>query len=150
MSTARIPSPDSDARACAVCGRVLTRTAYGYRHGEQEIVAGTDDHVAVPVRYEDLGENLRGRCDFCSAEQPTHVLWSEEIQTPEFDSNWDADWAACDDCAELIKVDDWRGLFRRARTSFERDFGPLREEVALEIRVLHHRVRKGMIGIARA
>jgi hypothetical protein len=148
---AQIPSPDPLARACAICGRVLSRLGDDdYRHAQQDIAAGMDDHPAVPVPYEEAGEQFRGRCDFCSAEQPTHVLWSEEIETPEFDSVWDAHWSACDDCAELIKVNDWRGLFRRSRTTYEAQFGPLLDDVALEIRVLHYRVRKGMIGLARA
>lgn len=108
-------SNDPEARACAVCARVLDRvvapdrvTTTGYKHSDADL---PEDHPAVPVPY--AAVNLRGRCDFCFVEHPT---WQIPARRFDYDSIPDAgsadNWAACDTCAGYIAADRWTALRR--------------------------------------
>lgn len=126
------------SHVCAVCGRVLERVSgedrdhigwvhpYTMRAGR---IGEGEDHQPVPVLASDLPfPNFK--CDFCYADNPQWVLPANDFVnvdgvrdlsipgTPEVASA--GDWAACDECAELLKIDMWTQLFRRAKASYER------------------------------
>lgn len=120
-----------EVMVCAVCGRPLNTVMsvdtslpdgsgnrlVGWRHGMQELEG--EDHPAIPVRQGQVP--LRGRCDFCNAEDPIVSLPVANFimpgpQEPGGGQPASAgDWAACKDCAVLVARHDWQALIRRVR-----------------------------------
>src|SRR3954449_10941926 len=93
------------AAACAVCGHVLDFvTPQGWAHPAWLV---PEDHLAVAVDPSEIA--VRGKCDFCFADEPQWVLPVASFETPE---GWgsDGDWATCDRCSTFLDLDDWRGL----------------------------------------
>lgn len=144
-----------DARACAVCGRVLERVfdrtdneTLTYQHSFADHVAGGDDHPPVPVRYSEAGQQLQLRCDFCHEEGITHTLvTSKELKSEVIKAHYDTQWAMCPTCAALVIADDWMNLRRRAFAMFERRHGSMHEETKMEMRVLYRDIRKALLFI---
>lgn len=102
---------------CAVCGYVLyTVEVPGepvtYRHGLDR----ADDHPIVPVTRREMPD-FNGLCDFCSDPNPTWQVRALDfivIDVPYIERHGsNGDWAACDDCKELIAADRWGALVRR-------------------------------------
>lgn len=145
-------SSDPDARACAVCGRVLEavlNSSTGETVDYQHSLAGSVDefdHMPVPVLYGEIPDQLRPRCDFCHADWPTHTLVTIPLTMPGSDETvrWDAEWAACEECAELIQTNRWPVLTRRAIASFEARYGKLGYQTATDLRVVMYQLRKNM------
>jgi hypothetical protein len=103
------------------------------------------DHEPVPVAAR---PDWRGRCDFCSDDQPTHVVPADDFRVPGMD--WqisDGGWAACAACTELVGADDWARLEDRVATSFDRVNGePMSPLARRYIRELHRRLRHVITG----
>lgn len=130
-----------EAMICAVCGRVLDAAAevdssrpdgsgdriVGWMHGfvDQLGPDGTgEDHPAVPVRPGEVP--VRGRCDFCNADDPIVALSVEAFVMPRHgmpggpEHASAEDWAACKDCAVLLAGERWNDLIRRVRSEQRR------------------------------
>lgn len=105
---------------CRTCGRVLTTTTDDTGTHHRHDPADPDDHEAVPV----VPEPVHGRCAFCSAEDPTHVLPAKEFALPSApDLINAADWAACDGCAALLRNEHWDWLLDRVVARFHAVYG---------------------------
>lgn len=103
----------TEIHACAVCGRVLDHHSnLGWAHTLQD--RRKEDHVAVPVPASAL--QIRGRCDFCNADDPT---WAVPCRTFTVIPGHplQGDWAACDTCVTYVNQGDWDGLSRHAAPS---------------------------------
>jgi hypothetical protein len=129
-----------------VCGRTLAYSgSRGHFHSVQDEPA---DHLPVPVPYEELGEQFRGRCDFCNDELPEFVLPVRDfILDIDRGQGSTADWAACRECATMLERDDWNGVRRRSMAKWQDkhgDYGaPDRERL---INRLYRQVRKNITG----
>ena len=143
-----------DARACAVCGRVLERVfdrdsdeTLVYQHSISDR-AEQGDHPPVPVRYSEAGQQLQLRCDFCHAEERTHTLvTSKKLMAELIRAEYDTEWAMCSTCAALVIADDWLNLRRRAFATFIGQYGPMHEETKTEMRVLYRDIRASLLFI---
>jgi hypothetical protein len=158
----RVISEGEEVIGCAVCGRVLNAwvpvladgtvldSQTDYRHGLAEL---PEDHLPVPVPYGDLGQNQRGKCDFCAAEDPG---WVVPVRTftvdygPGVDRPDDlsvANWAACDTCVRYIRKDRWDWLAEHVGQQIGAQFSlATRDEVLARIARLHQQVRQNMRG----
>ncbi len=97
---------------------------------------------------------VRGRCDFCFADNPVWVVPAKEIryEIPALDSGggMDSDWAACDPCGQLIMKDRWNALLDRVQGSWERrNFESMTETMQAELRKLYRLLRKSITGSLR-
>lgn len=98
--------------ACAVCGLVLNYRTSAFSADVAFWEHSTPaDHPVVAVPAEQLRANFR--CDFCMAD---NAAWKLPVEPHEIaPGHMDAgDWAACDDCAELIRAGRWSKLAVRA------------------------------------
>jgi hypothetical protein len=144
-----------DARACAVCGRVLERVfdrnddeTLAYQHSISDRTTGGDDHPPVPVRYSEAGRQLQLRCDFCFADEVTHTLvTSKELQAELIKAHYDTEWAMCSTCSTFVIAGDWLNLRRHAFGEFERQYGPMHPATATEMRVLYRDIRDSLLFI---
>ena len=134
------------ARICIVCGRVLERyllqgVTFRYVHA----IEGDVDHRPVPVRPDEAPHQVRARCDFCLGEPVSHTLVVDrEVTIEALNVVYDTEWAMCADCYELIRVDDWLNLRRRAFAAFEGRHGPLSFEAGTEMRLVYRDLKRHM------
>jgi hypothetical protein len=122
--------------SCAVCATVLEyhRSTDGLEHwvhtGANIAKAGVDDHVVVPVLTSEVRVNAL--CDFCMADDPAWRLpvaehtWLTVVEPDDYATHYQdsGGWAACDLCAEQIRLKDWNKLsFRmmRGRQSYSEE-----------------------------
>ena len=126
---------------CAVCARVLNHdSVLGWVHALQD---QPEDHPAVPVERSEI--HVRGRCDFCSDENPS---WS--VPARDFDyfngRGSHGDWAACDTCAQDITRNDWNSVLRRAVA-----LAPVDDKAVYQagLKMLYGRLRKNITGLPR-
>jgi hypothetical protein len=138
---------------CAICRRVLDwdgRTGE-WIHGIQDISGG---HAPQPVSWEDV--DVRGRCDFCSADDPAWVLQTAVVQMAPLGrrgllpavAGLSENWACCDLCAEDIRRGRWKQVTMRAVNYwrlFEPDTDP--EPTRAGFAALHKVVRKHARGL---
>lgn len=104
-------------RACAVCGRVLDAvTEDGGLRWRHVFMDQPADHVAIPVLPAEIA--VRGRCDFCSADDPRWYVPARPFAVDSGPARSTDDWAACDDCVDLIRTDRWTSLRRRVVRQF--------------------------------
>ena len=105
------------AMACAVCGLVLHRRTFTSADGPtQEWTHGPAvDHLTVAVPVEDIQTNFQ--CDFCMTHHARWVLPVERYIVAPGNIN-DGDWAACDDCGDLLRANDWDTLTTCAHRLF--------------------------------
>lgn len=136
---------DPPARVCLVCGRVLDYwTGFGWRHGLGHDPSEADDHPPVAVSPDEAGEQLRARCDFCSADEPTFVVPARSFTHGP--SNSVGDWAACEACAVEIGRDAWNALLRRAVAAWWATHGSMDPAIETGLRGLYRSLRKHMTG----
>lgn len=150
------PTPEDNARVCAVCARVLAK--FTDPDGETTWVHGLQDdkdHLPVPVLREEV--QTRFRCDFCNADESKWILPTREFELP-FTGGVAAlladgpthmsraDWSACDTCAKLIDTNKWTALLRRVSVYWEKEHGKMHEAVRTNLAALHRRVRKNITG----
>ena len=105
--------------SCAVCARVLVTVEeerggvprYRYEHDPLD---QPEDHPPVPVARDQV--QTRSRCDFCTGDGgpdgPRWLLPAATFGDPASAYSVEA-WAACDECAALLRRDQWTRL--RAR-----------------------------------
>lgn len=152
------------SHVCAVCGRVLERVSnnasghvgwvhpYSMRAGN---IGESEDHQPVPVPATDL-PFPDTRCDFCYANNPQWVLPANDFINP--DGVRDVtmpgapevasagDWAACDECAELLSRGLWSDLFRRVKVAYEAHNGPMGSFEEGHLRRIYKELRKNATG----
>ena len=131
--------------ACGVCGHVLNH--YSGPLGDRWIhtLETDDDHIPVPVPVESINTTIM--CDFCLTPNARWALPVEDYEASEHDSNV-GDWAACDECAEFLRNNDWDGVTTRAmqamrtrrgaipsRRVFNEMYGQLRKHVTGPVRL---------------
>lgn len=134
--------PEPEPFVCGVCGRVLDhRSGVGYQHTLSDAEVG---HEPVPVRQSEA-EFVAGRCDFCFADFPQWIVPAHAFEVaPGHMSN--NDWAACNECAELIEGDRWTGLLRRAKASWETRNGGMSPGVEANLGRLYRLLRRNISG----
>jgi hypothetical protein len=143
-------------RVCATCGRVLERwvspdgTEEQFRHSH---IDQPETHAPVPVKPQEAA-SWTGRCDFCSADNPAWVLPARDFQfvqfeDDEYDTGSAGGWAACDECARLIRQNAWTRLVTRAQAHYEEKHGPMHPQAALAMRVMYRNLRKNVTGSLR-
>ena len=136
-------------RACAVCGRVLDAvTEDGKLRWQHVALDQPTDHLAVPVLPTDIA--VRGRCDFCSADNPRWYVPARPFDVDGGPARSSDDWAACDDCVALIRVDRWTALRQRVvRQLADHDPGISPDDAELLGRHMSHlwrQLRKNITG----
>lgn len=124
-------APDDLQRVCAVCGRTLDYIGWvddkdstrnvglGWDHTLLDKQTGEADHPAVPVLREEVPGNPR--CDFCIVGTPMFVVPARDfVASPPRGSDIATaghgsygDWAACPECASLVRADKWAQLVHR-------------------------------------
>lgn len=99
-------------RVCAVCRRVLDAvTEDGELRWQHVALDHPADHPAMPVLPTEIA--VRGRCDFCSADDPRWYVPAEPFAVDGVRAGSSDDWAACDECEVLIRSNQWTALRRR-------------------------------------
>lgn len=106
----RVPTPPTENRVCAVCGHVLDHAEpLGWFHPQRK----DSDHVAVPVRPEDM-PHVVIRCDLCNVDLPGEWHWSLPVKPFNFPPGTqhmsNEDFAMCDACNALATAENWDGL----------------------------------------
>ncbi len=144
-------SPPPDDQACAVCGRILFSIDGGWHHAFPDLLE--EDHPPVPVSRSEIPDQLRPRCDFCSAEFPEFILPVAPILLPGVpgirQQASTADWGACADCAAALERNQWNAVLRRSLDAHEAKYGPPQPEIEQALRALHRSVRKNITGALR-
>lgn len=158
--------PDTEWMLCRRCGRVLEKyddashgriVRYAWLHPYDVRSAG-EDHQPEPVMRKDMDPaRISERCDFCLALDPMWALPVENFQEPfgaSIETTNDtvmmshSDWAACDDCAELIRKGYWERLTKRAFKAYkDRHLGktiPANSEMLM--RLLYRQVSRHVTG----
>jgi hypothetical protein len=126
---------------CAVCLRALDRRtdAFGVRwlHTSLDPAAHTPQPVPMPSGW------TGGRCDFCSANNPSWELPARSFKMPLTTHHGsEGGWAACDTCADLIRENRWDTVLDRACEQF----GPPARPA---LRVMYRRLRANVTGPVR-
>jgi hypothetical protein len=121
------------AKICAVCLHTLDfyedrsdpEDAGRYVHAREEFM-GPRTHVAIPVEPDEVS-GIAKLCDFCYAD--TDVNWTVVTHpftmttvvladpTLEQGQSFSALWAACEECADLVRRKRWSALRSRALES---------------------------------
>lgn len=129
--------------ACRTCGYILNINAFN--QPEHPSTAPSDHPVDAAPSYM---VKLVELCDFCTTNQSPWVLPVKSFAVyPGGESL--GDWAACQECAELINADDWDGLTRRAIEHYQRR-NPESEPILNQyFTVLYAAVRKNTTGPLR-
>jgi hypothetical protein len=133
--------------ACGVCGHVLN--LYEGSFGQQtwiHVLETDNDHPAVPVPVDSI--HTKFMCDFCLSENARWALPVEDYRSSDNGENV-GDWAACDECAEMLRANDWNRLTTKAlkamrarhpegpikRSSFDALYNQLRQHIIGEVRL---------------
>lgn len=133
--------------ACGVCGHVLNR--YTGAFGQEAWVHVLDadkDHPPVPVPVDSI--HTKFMCDFCLSENARWALPVEDYTSFGGGVNV-GDWAVCDECANLLRADDWNALTTKAlnamrkrnpsvpiqRSAFNELYNQLRQHIIGELRL---------------
>jgi hypothetical protein len=134
---------------CAVCGRVLDQImATGeWIHSIATWDPDEVDHLPVPV--EDTEIHTRERCDFCYGDGTVWVVPARDFLDRYGIGMSGGDWAACETCGQLLARNEWNGLMRRAKLSWEDRHGPMSPQVERDLRAQYRRLRKNITGAVR-
>jgi hypothetical protein len=139
-------------KACAVCARILDRfepgdgTAPYWRHTPQD-GGELADHLPVPVDAADI--HTEYRCDFCNTDESAYILPVRTFEAPGLTMsryNSAGDWSACLGCGRLIELNQWSGLLRRVKKSWEGRHGPMPREIEQSLSSLYRLIRKNQSG----
>lgn len=162
--------PDAEWKVCGVCGRMLEKLdrmdpvtgrvldytwlhPYDMRHDLETGEEIEVDHPVTPVDRGTVPEVLK--CDFCFADDPIAALPVEDFEIYTLGnttSGSHSDWAACEDCAELIRRGYWSRLTDRVIKAYgERHEaqGPLPPEMKAFIRDYYRRLTVHVTGPLR-
>lgn len=119
--------------ACAVCGHVVMTHAEAINGVELRRTwthtLTADDHPVVPVPVAEIRTNFR--CDFCMADHSRWLLPVNSFKMIEDGREHyssETDWAACDVCADALRINDWQKLVYRAAKTHKDRGGPIRDK----------------------
>lgn len=131
---------------CSVCRRTLDLRmddeGAHYQHTFQDSV--NEDHEPVPMAAD---ENWQIRCDFCNVDTATYRLPARDFRMPILgDQHSRGGWAACNDCARLIEINQWSALERRIATMAEERGQPMHADTRTALRALYRVLRKNITG----
>jgi hypothetical protein len=123
---------------CRTCGRVLdSHSIFGWQHS---LVDSPADHPVDPVPQGVAP--TRGRCDFCSLDEPEFVLPAGDFEVLAGHVSKGA-WAACRVCAGLIEADKWGQVIQRAADLWFRKEGtPMPQKTRTSLSVMFHLLRQ--------
>lgn len=133
---------------CELCQRALNRyvdaDGASYMHSTTDLAF----HDPVPV---EAPEGWRGRCDFCSSEEPAFILPARDFRLPGKSHQMSCgDWAACSPCAELIEGNRWNEVVKRVCEGFEWISGARPSEAdQTAMRALYRKLREAISGPLR-
>lgn len=138
---------------CGTCRRVVNwfepvdGSPGRWVHSAQDLAA---DHAVEPVPVDGT---VRGRCDFCSVDNPTWVLPArpfEVVKGPGMGfHSVDDTWAACDACAELIRANHWLALVDRVLDTFPTEDGKPTLSDQFMLVALYNTLRRNVTGPLR-
>lgn len=111
---------DYPTMICRTCRHALDVLVDGDGAHYIHTAADADDHEVIPERPQ---EGWRGKCDFCSASNPTHVLPVRDFVVPDTHELSRGNWCACDGCANLLRDERMDWLRARAIASFHAVYG---------------------------
>jgi hypothetical protein len=110
-----------DLCVCAVCRRPLDLHTWEeegaprleWLHAERDAHQG---HDPVPVSAVDTGNEIVGRCDFCSQAGPswTYPCSDFVVSVGPFNRGFVGDWAACSLCHKDIQLNRWTSVSSRS------------------------------------
>lgn len=152
---------------CAVCGRVLELVTdldrggatVGWVHPfamRQGLIGESEDHEPVPVPRDDL-PHPDTRCDFCYANNPQWLVPANDFVDVEGVRDLSlpgapgtgsrGDWGACDECADLIRMNRWEFLVRRVKRAYAALHGePMHPYVERYVRKQYKELRRQITG----
>lgn len=138
---------------CATCHRPLDAfTGVGPPRYEHTAKFAHYKHRPVPVARR--ANNALNSCDFCPGLSAVWVVRCRDFPYPSLDAMMPmqisvGDWAACEECGQLVHDGKWDELATHAGNAYALDLGldPVRFRPYL--RELHSRLRKNMTGISR-
>lgn len=120
----------ADWKVCGVCGVALSKITHpdgqiiGWRHPS---IAEPADHPAIPVDIGEVPQQLH--CDFCGIAGEMH--WELPVRDFQIGHHISRNnYAACDACADLLRVDDITGLVDRMCRVFD-ELGKSRPRAAV-------------------
>lgn len=132
--------------ACGVCGHVLNLYEGSFGQKTWIHVLETDnDHPVVPVPVDSI--HTKFMCDFCLSENALWALPVEDYQSSATGQNV-GDWAACNECAELIRANDWNTLTTKAHTAMLKRH-PEGNIKRADFVILYNQMRQHIIGELR-
>ena len=112
---------DYPSMICRVCQRALGLVVNDYGVQFVHAFADPDDREADPVS---ASAGWRGACDFCSADNSTHVLPARDFSVPGLPQHMSTgNWAACDPCADLLRNEHMDFLLARVIARFHAVYG---------------------------
>lgn len=134
-------------KVCATCLRVLDHhSEKGWTHPEADPTL--QDHEVRPVPdIEMIG--IAEKCDFCFADETEWILPARDFQVgPNHGS--EGDWAACNQCAELIRKNMWTRLIERVKDTWPHQYGdPISDDGELWLRRTYRKLRLNITGDLR-
>lgn len=93
-------------------------------------------------------ETYKTLCDFCNDRGPTWVLPAHSFGF--LGGKSVDDWLACNDCAVLLRDEDWDGLVKRVEQHWARRHGTPLNPIAVEtLRLTYRRLRLNIRGPLR-
>jgi hypothetical protein len=109
-------NPERTWMICGTCGYPLELKTP--REGDRQwlhVREDARDHVVVPVDAADIEFN--SRCDFCDREQATEIVLCDSFIVPDTPSRSIGHWAACEQCAEMVRRRRWSQLVTYVRAA---------------------------------
>lgn len=125
---------DPAPKICATCGGPLDfleerdEPEGRYVHAREEF--GQRTHVVLPVDPSEVSE-ISNRCDFCFADgtmnwsvithpfKTEHIVINDSGRPESYVQNYSSIWAACDDCADLIRRRRYSALVNRVLDAYQ-------------------------------
>jgi hypothetical protein len=133
---------EPEKRSCAVCARVLHAAQIGREtHWVHADLGYDEDHPPVPVGQDEMETQFR--CDFCFKADPPWVLPTRAFESGEqrlgdgslVDTMAGENFAACDECARLIRAGRWNSVINRVmRAVHERHGFPITGDLGRAVR----------------
>jgi hypothetical protein len=139
---------DHPSMICRTCQRaldlIISVDGAHYIHA----LADPDNHKAVPVL---APAGWHGKCDFCAADNSTHVLPARDFTVPGAPEHLSAgNWAACDACTDLIRNEHWEWLIARVIARFHAVYGyPMPRSGQRHLARLYHALDLATTGAIR-
>ncbi|MFE0021928.1 hypothetical protein [Amycolatopsis sp. NPDC059021] len=133
---------------CKVCSRRLNHYADEFGVAYAHPLDVDTNHEPEPI---EAPKGWRGKCDFCSHDEPVSVLPVDDFRLPKMSNHQSlGDWAACGMCAVLVETGRWDSLVKRVAAKAAQQRGvPVDLIVAFTLTTLFDAVRKHTRGRLR-